>query len=312
MNNPSEGNPGHDEEFQKALEAFQQGVSSRNMEQAEAGAWNALVLAGEWAEKHPSPDLALGQKAHECESRGDWAGAENCYTELAAMHEAAGNFPMLCKTHQDLSRLYALLGNWQKADELARAATNASRRTDLPPLQARALQNEAWCAMRLGDLARALATSSEAVSLVDPKAMFGQHRAGALAARARCRVAAGELAEAEQDLEAGRGALLETEVSPIFAGVHGHLAVWWEASAALCSQRNNLSGAVEAWENAVERRRHISTLPQVEKPYALASLARALDGLAAAQDAAGQTTEAQTSKSEARRIREEIGLPGSA
>jgi hypothetical protein len=72
-----------------------------------------------------------------------------------------------------------------------------------------------------------------------------------------------------------------------------------------------VSGACEAWAEVVAHRRQVAQLPQVERPYALAALARALARRSGALDAVGESAKAEAAGTEARRIWSELSLPGS-
>jgi len=312
-------NPGRPEERERdsasmgallrALEAFQQGVSANNAEQVEAAALNLLAAAGEHAEKNPPPALKLKLEARECEVHGNWTGAEACHRKVLALQEAAGNGSLICKAHYDLSRLFLLIGDLERADACARAATGAARQTDLFPLLVMALDNQAICALRRSDHAGALEAASEAVTAVEPGRNHDWVRAGALVTRARCRLASGDFAGGESDLAACKPILVDQEVSPILAGLHSRAAGWWEVTAGSRTHNGDLWGACEAWTEAVKCRRHVASLPQVSGPYTLAALARALGCLGEAFEAAGKPEDSKATRAEALRIWCELGLP---
>jgi tetratricopeptide (TPR) repeat protein len=293
----------------RALEAFQQGVEANNTEQVEAAALVAMAAAAAEAEKNPTPELELKQEAGECEAHGDWAGAEACYRKVLALEQATGNGGAIFKAHYDLSRLFLLIGDLDKADAGARAATAAARLAKVFPVLAMALENQAICALRRSDHAGALEAASEAVAAVEPGRIHDGSRAGALVTRARCRMASGDLPGAESDLAACKPILLDREVSPIFAGLHSRAAGWWEVTAESRTRNGDLRGACEAWAEAVNRRRHVASLGQVSGPYTLAALARTLRRLGEAFDAAGKPEDGKTTQAEALRIWCELGLP---
>jgi len=296
----------------RALDAFQTGMLGNNPEQFEAAALEAFRVPLWEAEKNPAPELALGQEAGECEARADWAGAETCYRKVLSMQEATGNFGLIFKAHDDLRRLFMLVGDLAKAEACARAATAAARQTNLFPVQVMALENQAICALRRSDYADALQAASEAVALLEPDPLHDAMRAGALVTRARCRLASGDLEGAEGDLAASKPILLGREAGPMFAGLHGKAAAWWEAAAELRARRCDPAGASEAWTQAVKGRRHVASLEHVSGPYTLAALARALKHLGEALNAAGKPEEGRTALAEAQNIWREIGLPEQA
>ena len=143
-----EKNPASTEAFMRALDAFQKGMSANNPEQVEAAALSALQIAAEEAEKNPTPDLELRLQAREFEAHGDWPGAEACYRKVLAIQEATGNFGLIFKAHYDLSQLFLLVGDQERADASGQAATAAARQSDMFPLLVMALENQAFCALQ--------------------------------------------------------------------------------------------------------------------------------------------------------------------
>ena len=293
----------------RALGAFQQANSTGNVEQAEAAALEAMQLAAEEAEKNPPPERALQEAVSQCEVQGDWAGAEAGYRQLLALQVAAGNCGLIFQAQHSLTRFYLLLGELDQAEACAPAATAAARQADLFPLLVIALESEASCALRRADLDQALAKAQEIVTIMEPGPANDFLRAGALVLRALCRTALGDATGAEQDLEASKPTLLHREISPLFAGQLSKVASWWEATAAACALRNDLAGAADALEKAVELRRHIATLPQVSGPYARAALARSLRRWGKALADAGRPEEGHAATAEAERLWSELGLP---
>jgi tetratricopeptide (TPR) repeat protein len=305
----SEGNSASMNALLRALEAFQRGVSANNAEQVEAAALDALAVAAEEAEQNPTPALQSKQEAAEREAHGDWAGAEACYRKVLALEELTGNAGLVCKAHYDLSRLFLLIGDLDRADACARAATAAARQANVFPVLVMALENQAMCALRRSDHAGALAAASEAVTAVEPGRMHDGIRAGAWVTRARCRMASGDLAGAESDLAACKPILLDHKISPIFAGFHSRAAGWWEVTAESRTRNGDVRDACEAWAEAAKCRRHVASLPQVSGPYTLAALARALRRLGEGFEAAGKPEESKATMAEALRIWCELGLP---
>jgi tetratricopeptide (TPR) repeat protein len=295
--------------FKRALKGYEQGALGNNIEQMEAAALSALALAVEEAEQHPTPELELQQAAHECESHGDWAGAEACRRKVLTLQEAKGNSGLISKAHYDLSRLFLLVGDLEKAEACARAATTAARQTGIFPILVMSLENQALCALRRSDYTHALEAASEAVAAVELGRMYHQMRAGALVTRARCRLASGDLAGSESDLTECKPSLLGRETSPIFAGTHSRVAGWWEVTAGVRARMGDMQGTCEAWAEAVKHRRHVASLAQVSGPYTLAALAHAMQRLGEAFDAAGKPEDAKTAVAEARTICCGLGLP---
>jgi tetratricopeptide (TPR) repeat protein len=297
------------EEFGRSLQAYQKALSDRNHEQVEAAALEILATAAEHAEKHPTPQLTLQQEASTCLARGDWTGAESCYRQVLALEEPTANFSAITKAHWDLSNLFFLLGNFEKASQSAQAATAAARPAAISVLLVMALENQASCALARSDVPSAVQAASEAVAIVEPGPLQDCARAGAWVMRARCRIASGDWPGGESDLAASKPILLDRATSPILAGWQRRTAAWWEVTARVRANQGDLDGACHAWAEAVRIRRHVASLPHVEGPYALAALARALAGSGEAMEAAGDLENAQAALTEAERIRSELGLP---
>jgi len=308
---PSEPEPnsGSMDKFVRGLKAYQDGVSAGNAEQIEAAALDVLAAAAEQAEKNPTPQLTLRQEAGECEARGDWVGAEARYRKVLALEEATGNHGLITKAHLDLSKLFFLIGDLERADACAQAATAAARQAGVFPLLVMALENQVSCALARSDVAAALKAASEAVVAVEPGPLHDGLRAGAWVARARCRMAAGDWSGGESDLAASQPILLGQAVSPLFAGSNSRAAGWWEVTARVRAHHCDQPGAWQAWAEAVRIRRHVASLGHVAGPYTLAALARALRGSGEALEAAGNSDDAKAAITEAQRIRCELGLP---
>jgi hypothetical protein len=91
--------------------------------------------------------------------------------------------------------------------------------------------------------------------------------------------------------------------------VQSALAEWWEVIASLRTLDSDFTGAADALRKAVEFRRHISQLPQLEGPYKFASLANTLHKLGQALPAAQDIGGAEEAFRETREIRRRIGQP---
>ena len=306
---PDGTSKGPDAAFLSAILAFQKAATGKNAEQAEAAAWDALRLAAERAENDPSPLMRLTRKAGECEANGDWAGAEAAYREALSSLEAAEQPVLMVKAHVDLSRLFGLLGQWDKASDCARVATAIARRTDIPWVQVLALRAEATCALARSDNADALRAATEAVELHSTDPIFELSRAQVLVLRARCFEEGGEIDAAERDLTAAKEDLFGPMSSPLFAGMQAAGASWWATTARIIARKGDLETAAEAWSSAVKLQRHVASLPQAAGPYTLEALASALQFQGEALRAIGQPDEAEKALAEARRIRSELGLP---
>ena len=106
--------------------------------------------------------------------------------------------------------------------------------------------------------------------------MYDGQRARALLMRARCRMEQRQVSQAEQDLEVARRILRPQAKAAMFAGVQGSLAVWWEITARIRTQSKDFAAAAQAMGKAVEFRRTVSQLPQLEGPHKHHALAKAL------------------------------------
>jgi hypothetical protein len=308
---PDEGKPAGDgvpdspfmKDFQQMIESYAEKASAGKTEEADAIALRFVMMAGEEALKNPTPDLLLKRKAEDLEQAGDWAGAEAARREVLALEEASGNFGLVAKAQLDLSRLLLAVGRLEEAWEAACAATASARRTEVFPLLAMVLESECFCALARTDLPRALAAADEQVRIIEPGKLWDRMRAKALATRARCRLASDDQAGAESDL-AACWALLQLEAtsriarSPIVT-----LANWWEVKSELAERQGDRSAAWQAIHRAIDYRR------QLNGPFALATLARALLRLGKLAGAEGDAAAADAALSEAKTIRENLDLP---
>ncbi len=312
-----ETDPAFIAEFTQVIAAYGKAASTGQAEQAEAAALHMLNLASEEAQRNPSPELLLTEQARAFEARGDWADAEATHRQLLAMVELSDSAPhskygQICKTHSNLGSLLLLRGEYSKARESAAAAIAAARRTDLWPLLLRALELDISCALRVQDVPGALAAAAEAVRIAEPGALYDALRARAWISRARCLVAAGDFDGAEQDLVASQRLVFAKPIFELAAGLHGQAASWWEVRASLCERRGGWLDAVDAWTRAVERRRHVATLPHVAGPHTLAALARTLLRLGMALRETGERGAAEPITAEGTNIWRELGLPAQA
>jgi tetratricopeptide (TPR) repeat protein len=298
-----------DEDFVRAINAYRTGMAQGNVEQVESAALEALTLACEWAEKNPSPELTLINQAAACEDRGDWSGAESRYRQLLEMAQTSNDFSQLTNANLKLCRLFSLLGRNELVWKCAVAATDSACRSCMTPLHIMALEAQALCALRRGDLAPAFQAATAAVGLIEPGPDQDHLRAGAWVTRALCLAELGDEAGAAQDLAASSPILVDCEQSPLLAGVQAKVALYWEAAAALSKLRGDPEGAVEHWSKAVERRRHITTLCHVAGPHTLWSLARTLTGLGEALQTVRRPIDAKAAFDEAKRIRAELNIP---
>jgi tetratricopeptide (TPR) repeat protein len=295
--------------FLEAIEAFQKGAAAGNSEQMEAAALNALAVAAEEEVRNPTPSVTLKTEAGECMAQGDWAGAEAKYRNVLALEEASGNHGLIFKAHYDLSRLFNLLGDLERAFVWARTATDEARKAHCFPVLVMGLVNQANCALKRLEHSAALEAASEAVAIVEPGRMYESMRAGALVVRARCHLALNDIASAETDLAVSRPVLLDRQVSLFFAGANSRAAEWWEATAEVCSLKGDVMGACDAWAEAVKIRRNVASLMHVAGPGTRAALAHSLRRLSESLQVAGKQEEGPVAMAEAQHIWAELGLP---
>jgi len=292
--------PPFQEQFQKVIGSWAEATSAGKGEEANAAAMQALMMAAEEAVKNPTPSLLLKQKADDLETQRDWSGAETVRREVLAVEEASGNPGLVAKAQMDLCRLLRFLGRADEAWQFACAATASARRTEILPVLVMALETEAFCALDRGDSARALAAASEAVQFIEPGKVHDGMRAKALATRARCLLANDDSPGAESDLAACWELIQARPHSLTMPGPILTLANWWEVKSQLEERRGNLEGAREALDRAIAQRR------QMQSPFALLALARALEKLGELSRAAKDPAGAERALDEAKSIRKDL------
>ena len=248
-------------------------------------------------------------EARRREEAGQWHEAEAAYRQALAVAVAEGNAFSEFKAHYDLSELQSFLGHRQQAQEEARLATDAARRSGLVPLLIMALERQARTYLIVGDPLRALEAADETLRISPEGKMGYLQRARALIMRARCKIELGELAMVQTDLDEAQRLLAPMSGVSIFAGVQSALAGWWEVTARLRSAQGDKAGSVEAWRECVELARLVSTLPQLGGPYKFAALARMLDLYGASLLAVEDSDAAENAFEESRAIRRAIRQP---
>jgi tetratricopeptide (TPR) repeat protein len=247
------------------------------------------------------------QEAIEHEDAARWEQAEAARRRVLALAEIEGNQAMIYKAHSDLSNLYTLRALTDRALEEAVAGVEAARKSDITALLATALGELSRCYLVKGDVTSAAAAAEEAVQSIPAEKMHDMQRARALLSRARCLSEQGQVAEAQRDLDVAWGLLEPMSGASMFAGVQSGLANWWEITARIRAESKDLAGSAEAWGKAIELRRAVSELPQLEGPYKYFSLAKALHHYSVALSAAGKVQEAVRAFDESHSIHEKIG-----
>jgi hypothetical protein len=251
------------------------------------------------------------QEASEHEGAARWEQAEAAYRRILTLAEAEGNQAALFKAHDDLRTLFAMRGLGDQALQEAQAAVAAALKTDLAALQVAAWQGLFQCHLIHGDLKSAAATAEQAVQITSGETSL--LRARALLMRARCRTEQALTSESEEDLAGAWQILAPQAQATLFAGVQSSLAVWWDVTARIRARAQDLAGAAEAKGKAVEFRRTVSHLPQLEGPYKYHALAKELQEYSVVLMAAGNAEAARAAFDESREIQQRIGtvLPSS-
>lgn len=294
-------------EFIRLLQAFQEAREHDDVKAAESLAVQCLAFVAEEAARNPSDRLRLIEEAIEHENAARWEHAEAARRRVLALAETEANQVMIYKAHTDLCNLYTIRGLTDPALQEARAAVEAARKSDITMLLGTALGELSRCYLAEGDMASAAAAAEEAVQSIPAEKAQGIQRARALLMRARCRVEQGQTAEAKCDLNVAWDLLQPLAEASMFAGVQSGLASWWEITGRIRTESKDLAGAVEAWGKAVEFRRVVSQLPQLEGPYKHVSLAKTLHQYGVALSAAGKVQEAVRAFDESRSIHEKTG-----
>ena len=268
------------EKFQGVIKSYAEAITADQTEEADRAAAAVLVMAAAEAITHPTPDLQVAEEAANSLRAGDWVRAEEAYRKLLTMQEQTGNPCLQAKPQMDLSRLFCLIGRLDEAWAFARAATASARRTELYPLMAMALENEALCALARGDVLQALAAASEAVQVIEPGKIADLMRAGAYTIRAECLLLTGDPDAAEKDLKAGWDILGSRKLSNLGTGPVARLAKWREVQAQMRVRKGRLEDAAAALRQAIEHRREGFNRSCDPSPYAFAALARTFERLA--------------------------------
>jgi tetratricopeptide (TPR) repeat protein len=304
-----EKNASQDDTLVRLFANYSEALEDGRMADAETTVMEVLALAAEDTSVSTNPDLALRTEAHRLEDEADWPGAEAVYRKILALPETATNHFLRYHAHTDLSALHSLLGRHETALEDARAATHAARCEEMRPLLFTALETQARCALRRDQVSEALTAVAEVLQKLGDGVVHDLERARVLVVRAACRGAMGDWTAAEKDLQESWKLLEPQAAAAMFAGVHSGLARWWAVTAKMRVARGDGKGSARAWRDAVERCRHVATLPQLEGPYARHHLAQMLHALGRALESIGNSAEAESAFTESRAIRQAIGLP---
>jgi tetratricopeptide (TPR) repeat protein len=290
-------------EFEQAIASYAQATEAGKAEEALGSAFQALALAAEEAQRHPTPSLMLKAEAAECESKRDWVGAEAAYRKVLAVEQAAGKHGLIAKAQMDLSRLVRLLGRLEEASEIAASATASARQAEIFPLLVMALENEISCALATQESKVALMAATESVQVIEPGRIYDSLRARGLTNQARCLVATGDLAEAESSLAASWDLLQAPGTCPSMPGPNSATANWWEVKGQVLERQGKIEDAREALTHSIDYRR------QNDSPYAVVLLIRALERFAELSQRTGNLTQADRAAAEVKSLREDLRLP---
>ena len=301
-------------EFCRLLNDYQAANERGDVQAMESLAAQLLSVAASEQARNPSKDLHLRQEASECANAGRWEQAEAAYRRALALAETEGNHAMLFKSHSDLSSLHQIRGMSDCALQEAKAAVDAARKSNVATLLSVALGDLSRCHLMNGDLTAAAATAEEAVQNTPADKMHDVQRARALVVRARCRVEQRQLSDAQRDLDGAWKLLSPLAEASMFSGVQGGLASWWEVNARIRTESNDPAGAAEAMGKAVEFRRTVSQMPQLDGPHKFFWLANTLQKYSVALMSAGNPDAAIRAFDESRVIYLKIGasVPGTS
>jgi tetratricopeptide (TPR) repeat protein len=293
-------------EFEQVIKSFAEASEAGQTDQATQAALTALMMAAAEAERNPTPDLKMAQEAQECESAGDWAGAEAAYRQRLALKDASEHSGVRAKSQMDLSQFLRLVGRLDEAWDLAKSASEAARETQLSPLIAMTVENQGACALARGDTQEALRAASEVLGVLEPSRLSAHMRARALIHRAECLLACEDIQGAEADLKASKE-LLE-QVNRGLPGPTAAMAKWWEVRAKVDLAGENLEKAEEALSEAITYRQRGIEMHGATNPYAAAALARVLELLREVAERQGDSVAALDAGLQAKHLREQAHL----
>ncbi len=266
-----------EDEFSALIQEYEKAVSNGDVEEQEAIMLKIFQHLGEERDE-PSPWLQALTEANRCEAAFDWTGAEEAFKR--AVEVSADQPARRSKALSHLSAFYDLLGLDVLSLEAEQAANEVGRQSRVPMLHHSALMSDAKSHLKSKDLERAFLALTEASAGIEEGRMHDLPRARVLILRAECHLAQGAFDKAEADLALVWNWLEPHSEAFFAAGWQSALASYWATTARLREQRGDLSGAVWAWREVVERRRIIAQCPQLEGPYKYNSLAIALQRLA--------------------------------
>jgi len=295
-------------EFGRLLKAFHEAQERGDFKEAESIALSCLMFASEFAEKNPTESSRLIDEAGEHESAARWKEAESARLQVILLAKAEGNAAIISKAHNDLSSLYAILGNADGALLEAKAAVVAARKANMTFVLLFALRSVFRCHLTKGDILSAAAAAEEAVQITIVDKMDGLQRAQALLMRAQGLFERHQVSQAEEDLAVAWRILAPRAEAVFLAGYQVSLANWWEITARIKTHSKEYAGAAQAMSKAVDFRRTVSRLPQLGGPHVHYALAKILQQFSVALMAAGEVEASIKAFDESRMIQQIIGI----
>lgn len=295
-----------EDEFGKQLESVKEAMEAGDTESATAAGLGLFAKLAEMPDRELTPSQQAGEEADHCVAKFNWAGAEAAYqraVRLSGLEPVQQIMPS-----EKLCGFYLLLEMADLALPAAHLASEAAKRAEWRPLIVRSLIGESKLLLTSGNLDSAKALLEEAPSYIGEENAFGQERSSISIMWAFYHLEIGELEKAQEDLNAAWPSLEPWVKNKFFGGTLGKIAMWWGATARLSAKKHDLKGAVAAQKEVVALYRVIAQLPQSAGPYTRNGLARALNELGKAQEAANDAHEKYSFR-ESRAIRREIGLP---
>ncbi len=312
MNPESQPAPEHNPtpEELELVEAMGNPAVARNPEQMEAVAARMMELAMKYAAAHPSPDEALSGEFSSHLEAGEWREALALGERLITSYRGRKDYPQLFRHHQRVSSILLVLGEPAAAREAARAATGWARqdpRIDI--LVAMALENEAICALAIGNPDEALRLAEEAIALFGPEALAETACAKARVLCARAYVAQGDLTRAEAELADALEPLERRAESAVMSGAQAGLANYYHTKARIHRARGERSQASKWQRFAAGRARIVAVAPQLESHVGAIVLARELRNLRDLLTEEGEDAEARTADAELQGLLARLRLP---